>query len=212
MKRNLAAALGLLAASLAPATAGAQPMSIVSVGAPAINCVFSASCSVTVNDVATPMLRGGFLQSRTFQGEPGSRAAGKWVYEYRINLTRATPAANVTAVTVDFGPAVGSLDFDGDSMPDEVFVVTSGALGAVGPSSVVRAGRMITFRFARPVNSGASTFFFGVLSAGEPRPHRLRVTSNMNPNLFLEGRAPRPVRAAASGEPPAARPADRAHR
>lgn len=199
MQRNLAAALALLAAALSPATAGAQPLSIVPVAAPAINCVFAASCSVTVNDVASPLLRGGFLQSRTYQAEPGSPAAGKWVYEYRVNLTRATRGSMVTALTVDFGPVEGGLDYNGDRTPDEVFVVVSGGLGAVAPTAAVRRGRMVTFRFDRPVNSGATSFFFGMVSSGEPRSMRVRVVSNMNPSIFVQGSVPRAGRAEAEG-------------
>ena len=99
-------------------------------GAPAINCVFSSDCRVTVSDVASPLWREGFLQSRTYQGAPGTRGAGLWVYQYRVDLARVLGLAYVpyvSSVTVDFGPVVNTLDLNGDGRPgDEAFVVTEG--------------------------------------------------------------------------------------
>jgi hypothetical protein len=190
MKRNLGAALALLAAALAPVAAQAQPLPIVTVGAPAINCVLATSCSVTVTDFTAPLLGSGFLQSRTYQAQPGSPAAGLWVYEYRVDLTNATPGATVSGMTVDFGPVVGTLDYNGDSRPDRAFVVTSGGLGSVGPSSAFQAGRMISFRFVPAVTAGNTSYFFGMVSRGGPRPTRVRLATSAG-SLLLEGRAPR---------------------
>jgi hypothetical protein len=200
MQRKLGAALALLAAALIPAAAPAQPLPIVTVGAPAINCVFASSCTATVSDFSAPLLGNGFLQSRNYQSEPGSPAAGKWVYEYRIDLRNATPGTAVSALTVDFGPVAGTLDYNGDGSPDRVFVVTSGGLGSVGPSSVFQVGRMVTFRFTPRVAAGETSFFFGLVSSGGPRPTRVRLTTSVNPNLVLEARAPR----AGMGPPPPA--------
>lgn len=51
-------------------------LKVVDVGAPAINCVFDSSCTVTVTDSTAPIPipAGGtnFLQSRTFTGKPGA--------------------------------------------------------------------------------------------------------------------------------------------
>ncbi|HEX8904913.1 MAG TPA: hypothetical protein VF771_08750 [Longimicrobiaceae bacterium] len=202
MTRKLAAALALAAAVLAPTRGAGQPLSIVTVGAPAINCVFATSCRVTVTDFTAPLLGGGFLQSRTYQAEPGSPAAGKWVYEYRIDLTRVatgTAPAMVTSLTVDFGPVVGSLDYNGDSRPDQVFVVTSGGLGSVGPSAATQTGRMITFRFAPTVNAGQTSYFFGVVSDQPVRPIRARISTTTIPNIVLEARAPQAGRGQGQG-------------
>ena len=74
-------------------TACVTPLKVVNVGAPAINCVFDASCTVTVTDTAAPIPipAGGsnFLQSRTFMGQPGAPANGLYAYEYRIDLRNA---------------------------------------------------------------------------------------------------------------------------
>jgi hypothetical protein len=193
MSRTLAAVLSLLAAAAVPVAAAAQPLSIVHVGAPAINCVFAASCTVTVTDFTAPIWGGGFLQSRTYRAEPGSPAGGRWVYEYRIDLTRARtdPAAGmVTALIVDFGP-VSALDYNGDHRADQVFVTTSGGLGTVAPVAATQSGRMITFRFSPAVHVGQTSFFFGLVSPDGPRPIHARIVSNLNPNMVLEARAPR---------------------
>jgi len=84
-----ALALGMLAAR-------AQPLTVVEVNAPAVNCVFHPACTITVSDsvgfIPLPYLAApntAFLQSRTFSGAPGTPAAGKAGYMYRISLTQA---------------------------------------------------------------------------------------------------------------------------
>lgn len=184
-----------LAASLALApAAAAQPLDIVSVGAPAINCLFSVSCTVTVNDLAPPYLTNGFVQSRTFQGQPGSPAAGKWVYEYRIDLTnvsgfRTTP--QVTHIALPWPAPITAMNFNGDrSLADSMFVVTSGGLGAVGPSSAYRYGDTIHVSFAPPVNGGQTSYFFGIVTDSPPQELTARVTANVAPETFITVQAP----------------------
>src|SRR5580765_6931642 len=85
----------LALAAMTPAAA--SPLTVVQVAAPGVNCVFNASCSVTVSDTTgsiplnftagTP-----FLQSRTFSGAPGTPAAGLTGYEYRVDLRSASGA------------------------------------------------------------------------------------------------------------------------
>src|SRR3954468_12639969 len=92
--------------------AGAAPLSVVTVAAPDINCVFETDCTVVVTDsvgnIPLPNATGtARLQSRTFAGMAGAPAAGKTAYEYRVDLTQATAigdVACVTALDVDFGP------------------------------------------------------------------------------------------------------------
>ena len=83
------------AALCAPATAHAAALTVVEVGAPAVNCVFNSSCTVVVNDSVgtlqyTPLGNGAFLQSRSYAGQPGTPGAGTTAYEYRVDLTQAT--------------------------------------------------------------------------------------------------------------------------
>ena len=180
------------ASTVIAAAAGAQPLQIVSVGAPAINCVFDTSCTVTVSDETSPLFGGGFLQSRTHQGQPGAPAAGRWAYLYRIDLRNAAPAtARVTALRIDFGPVLATLDYNGDgSVGEHVFVVTSGGLGSVAPVAATRTGNTVTFRFNPAVEAGQTSYFFGLASAGAPRQVTARVTGVPGGNIEVDARAP----------------------
>src|SRR3954468_23362285 len=92
----------LLSALLVGASsAKAQPLTIVEVGAPAVNCVFRVNCIIPVSDstgtIPLPLLTApgtAWLQSRTYTGEAGAPAAGKTGYEYRISLAEASGKAD----------------------------------------------------------------------------------------------------------------------
>jgi hypothetical protein len=186
------------------AAAQAVPLTVVNVSAPPINCVFDASCTVVVNDTTAPInLSGsgtGFFQSRTFRGLPGSMAAGLYAYEYRVDLRNAVGVTNigcVNSVTLNFGPVVGTLDFNGDgTRSDQVFVVTGGGLGSVGIASADQVGNLITFNFSSPVcaggrpGAGQSSFFWGLVSARPPRFVAATVNQTGGPALSIQGRAP----------------------
>jgi hypothetical protein len=185
-------------------TAHAIPLSVVNVSAPPINCVFDASCTVVVNDTTAPInLPGsgtGFFQSRTFRGLPGSPAAGRYAYEYRVDMRNAVGITNigcVTGVTINFGPVVSTLDFNGDGTAgDQVFVVTGGGLGTIGIASAEKVGNNITFTFSSPVcaggspGAGQSSFFWGLVSANKPRFVVANVTHTSGPALAIQARAP----------------------
>lgn len=165
-----------------PFAGKAVPLKVVNVSAPAINCVFNPTCTVTVNDTSDniPMSTGGtgFLQSRTYEGAPGSPAAGRFAYEYRIDLRNAVGAVAISCIdsmTISFGPVVSSLNFGGSPAPDQVFVVTGGGIGTIGLSSAVQTGSKIKFNFASPVCEGGapgrgdSSFFWGLVSMTPPK-------------------------------------------
>ena len=160
-----------------PFVVEAGPLKVVNVSAPAINCVFNPTCTVTVNDTSDniPMSTGGtgFLQSRTYQGAAGSPASGLYAYEYRIDLRNAVGAVAISCIdwiTISFGPVVGSLNYGGDPRPDQVFVVTGGGIGTIGIASAVQSGTNIKFKFTSPVCEGGapgrgdSSFFWGLTS------------------------------------------------
>src|SRR6266852_6088651 len=92
-KTIVSAAVAVVLMSL---PARAQPLTVVEVGAPAVNCVFHPSCTIMVSDsigtidlpyIAKPGTA--WLQSRTYTGAPGTPGAGKTGYEYRVSLTEA---------------------------------------------------------------------------------------------------------------------------
>ncbi|MBI1811111.1 MAG: hypothetical protein HY035_01175 [Nitrospirae bacterium] len=173
----------LICCCLAFAAACVTPLKVVNVGAPAINCVFDPSCRVTVTDTTAPIPipAGGtnFLQSRTFAGQPGAPANGLHAYEYRIDLRNAmgiTYIPCISSMTLEFGPVVSTLDYDGDGVADQVYVVTSGGLGSIGLASAEKEGNTITFNFSAPVcagghpGGGQSAYFFGLVSTQPPGP------------------------------------------
>jgi len=165
-----------------PLAIAAAPLKVVNVSAPAINCVFNSTCTVTVNDTTDNIAMStggtGFLQSRTYKGAAGSPAAGLFAYEYRIDLRNAVGAVAISCIdwmTISFGPVVSSLNYGGDAKPDQVFVVTGGGIGTIGIASAVQTGSNIKFKFTSPVcevgtpGKGDSSFFWGLVSKTQPK-------------------------------------------
>lgn len=179
------------------------PLSVVNVGAPAVNCVFDASCTVSVNDtvgtIPVPGIAGtARLQSRTYTGSAGAPAAGKTAYVYRLDLTDAAGILNipcVSALKVDFGP-VSKLDYNTDGSADGVFVVTTGGLGTVGLASADKTGNVVTFTLSRPVCAGSSpgrgetSYFFGLAAATPPQAITAQVQVSGGGLLDVPARAP----------------------
>ena len=165
----------------------AQPLKVVEVSAPAINCVFNASCTITVSDtvgnILLPTVAPGtaWLQSRTFSGQAGTPAAGLTGYDYRISMTQASGQADcITGFTLNFGPHK-PLPYK-DGVLSDVFVVTGGGLGTIGLKSAVRFGDAVEFTLTAPLclNGPAdiknTTFFIGLAAAAAP----MHVTSQMS--------------------------------
>jgi hypothetical protein len=197
--------VSFLFVSLVAASAAAAPLSVVTVAAPAINCKFDPSCKVTVTDTAANFTLPGasgnaFLQSRTFPvGKPGTAGAGKYAYEYRLDLTQLVglvAAPCITQLQLTFGSVV-SLDYDGRGGVEQVFVTTVGGLGTVAPSSVDKTGNVVTFKFSTPVCSGSSpgkgdtSYFFGLASNQPARAVTATVVSTLGGSLSLNARAPK---------------------
>ncbi|HUI95456.1 MAG TPA: hypothetical protein VLX44_06870 [Xanthobacteraceae bacterium] len=179
----------------------ADPLKVVDVAAPAVNCVFEPNCAVVVSDTtgSVPLaFEAGkpFLQSRTFVGAKGTPAAGLTGYEYRVDLTSAAGAVEcLLGLVVNFGP-VQTLDYAANT-PAQVYVVKDGGLGSVGIKSAEKDGDVITFTFEKPLcvgNSpghGASTFFFGLASKKPPHTIQAGMWGYGNPAFMaLDARAP----------------------
>ena len=174
-------------------------MKIVNVSAPAINYVFNSSGKITPQDFSSPIWNGGFLQSRIFSGEPGTPAAGLHAYLYRIDLRNVadpTQIRFITSLKLDFGAVIGTIDFNGDHIADQVFVITKGGLGNVAPSSATESGSILTFVFTPSVGSGSapgngdSSYFFGLLSEYPPHTITATATNTAGPDLSLSVYAP----------------------
>ncbi|HEX4303709.1 MAG TPA: hypothetical protein VHZ78_13010 [Rhizomicrobium sp.] len=161
----------IAAAAFAAVPLSAQALTVVNVGAPAVNCVYNATCVVTVTDSVgnfTPPGDSGIgrLQSRTYDGVAPAPAAGKKAYVYRVDMTSvsgATASTCVTKVALLFGPVTAE-PYPPGALKD-VYVVTSGGLGSVGIASADQTGGMITFTFGGSgVCPGQTGYFFGLTS------------------------------------------------
>jgi hypothetical protein len=191
---------------LAAGTAQADPLRIVQVFAPAFNTLFDASGSIVVQDsVSTFALSGttglARLKTRTTVGQPGTPAAGQYMYAYRLDLEDVRlidVIACIEALTLTFGPVTSTLDYDFDGVTgDEVFVLFSRG-GGISPSSAVRTGSSITFRFGSPqVCSGGgsipgeNTYFFGLTSRNAPRFVTATIQHGGGPTYYAAARAAR---------------------
>ncbi|MCB8983771.1 MAG: S8 family serine peptidase [Ardenticatenaceae bacterium] len=209
-------ALGLLAliaaqwsqpASAAP-TAPTAVLSLANVSAPDIKCVFDADCTTIVDDTTSAftfdlMTGSGFLQSRLWpRGQIGTAGAGLYPYLYRVDMSELVGPGNpacITSLSLDFGPIV-PLDYDGNGSLDQVFIVTSGGIGSVAPSSAELTGGQLTFNFSPPVcgdfspaqDNGESTFFFGLASPFRDQEVTAKATHNWGSDMLeLNARAPR---------------------
>src|ERR1041385_3774360 len=136
-------------------------------------CVFSTTCSVTVTDYSPTILGSGKLQTRIYQGQPGSTGAGKYVYEYRVDLTQVAgvtypPSVDSVAIWNTSTPLQFDYNFDGNAT-DQVYVITSGGLGTKGLVSSYLSGGWSYFNL-NPVYAGSypgggeSSYFFGFAS------------------------------------------------
>jgi hypothetical protein len=188
------------------AAAAAAPLTVVNVHSPAYQFVFSPSGSVVVQDTSDTFAVSGAaglgrLQSRTTIGQPGAPAAGLYRYSYRLDLTNVYGIVNIPCVrsmTIRFGSVVSSLDYNGDGITgDQVFVVTSGALGSVGLSSATQSGNNVTFHFAGggvcaggSPGTGDSSFFFGLVSTRAPHFVSATVTDDASTTYTPQARAP----------------------
>ena len=161
----------LCSALFVPALAQAAPLTVVDVGAPAINCVFNPTCTVTVTDtpgaITLPANNGsGNLQSRTFDSAAGAPAYPLHGYDYRVDMTSVKGKNCVASLRIDFGP-VATLDYK-PGTPAQLYVVTSGGLGSVGVGSADLTSGILTVKFHGPVCPGVTSYFFGLAAKGTP--------------------------------------------
>lgn len=205
----LTAAITLLSQHPTPSTAAPEssaPLTLTNVGAPAINCLFDPTCTLTVEDTISSFTFDNhtgtsFLQSRLLpRGAATTPGAGLFPYEYRIDMRQMAGIGNpacVTNLTLDFGPIV-PLDYNDDGSLEHIYIVTSGGLGTVAPSSANQTGSSITFTFSPPVcsdfspdiNNGQSTFFFGLASPFRDQEVTAVLNHNLGDPLNLPARAP----------------------
>ena len=162
-----------------PFAAHAQVLTVVEVGAPAVNCVFQTDCKIPVTDstgnIPFPSIGAGtaWLQSRTFAGEAGAPGAGTTGYEYRISMTQASGTSDcVVSFVLNFGPHK-PLPYKGGTLAD-VYVVTTGGLGTIKLAKAERFGDAIEFTLSKalcvdgPASIANTTYFIGLAATAAP--------------------------------------------
>ena len=101
-------------------------------------------------------------------------------------------------LSVDFG-SVRTLDYNVDGAAEQVFVITEGGIGTVGPSNVKKSGSTVIFEFATPVCAGASigrgdsSYFFGMASNRLPSAVTAQIRDTLGTLQTLAARGPKPA-------------------
>jgi hypothetical protein len=189
---------------LAATSAHAIPVKVVKVSASNINCAFNPSCSISATETSAAIPLPGttgqaLLYTRTYKSTADSPAAGRTMYEYRIDLKQAAGVLAVpcvSALTVPF-QTPATVDYNGNGAADEqVYVVNSGGPGSSGPASADRSGGKLTFQFVDPVCAGTSpgngegSYRFGVSAGGWPTTVTATLPNNLSATTTASARAP----------------------
>ena len=178
-KRGLCILGPVTAVVLAATPAAAQSVTLfpAQLSAANIEALFGNQGSEEVTDIPLPGITGkAVLQSRVIRATPGSRAEGRFAYQYRVDLSNATTFVDlscVTNLTVKFGP-IEKLPYAPNSLRDVYEIKQGVPANQVGFSSAVQTGDLVTFTFERPVcagdgsGPGATSFAFGLASRDGP--------------------------------------------
>jgi hypothetical protein len=164
---------------LAAASAAAQSVTLfpAQLSAANIEALFGQAGSEELTAIPLPGITGNaVLQSRIIRAAPGSRAEGRFAYQYRVDLSNATTLVDLSCLTnlsVKFGP-IEKLPYAPNSLRDVYEIKQGVPPNQVGFSSAVQTGDQVTFTFERPVCAGdgsapgATTFAFGLASRDGP--------------------------------------------
>jgi hypothetical protein len=189
--RNVCAALTLAIAAPEGALAQSGKLTIVTVDAAALLCIYDKTCKTPSVDSSVafdmpdiigtqPRPR---LHTRTILGTAGAPAAGKTGYLYRLDLTNVIGSSDVscaTAIKLDVGPTAKFEYFKNGANAD-IFVVDKGGPGTVGLSKGERIGSGITLTFRTSIcvgtgpGGGESSLFFGLTSDHAPKAANAQV-------------------------------------
>jgi hypothetical protein len=195
----------VVAAVMLAAPLAAQPLTIVEVNAPAVNCVFQPSCTITVTDtvghISLPYIETpgtAWLQSRIYNSAAGTPAFPNTGYVYRISLTEAKGSADcLLGLVMNFGPVV-KLPYKDGNLAD-IFVITTGGLGTIKLKSATKSGNVIEFALSSPLClSGPpdiknTTFFFGLAAATAPAAQQIdaQIFAQGSPSIYsVKARVP----------------------
>ncbi len=187
MKKHL---LPFIAVIFAAAGLQAQSLKLLNVNDPGIYCRFSPDCHVTpvvTSSSFTPtnLAATCVLESRSFAGS-GMDTAGVFGYEYRIVLNNAGAQGDnvltVESLTLNFeSPQYFAF---GGHASNQVWVVATGGPGSLAPGSASLSGTNVVVKFDPPVilatktNQNTGTYYFGMISTGQPRVTKAIVTGS----------------------------------
>jgi len=169
--------LVLLMCSILVSTAHAQSLRVGQVNAPGVNCFYNPTCVVVVQDFTDHVLgmateRSNVLRMRTLVAAADAPLAGLYGHQYQVDLRDPGDGVPmcIDRVAIDFRGPIVPFDYTGDGVGQDVYVITRGSMGAIGPAVVQRQDNAILFRFPPPfVCTGETTFFFGFTSSEAPR-------------------------------------------
>jgi hypothetical protein len=175
---TLGLCIATLAAMAQPAFAQSVTLFPAQVSAANIEALFGATGTDEVTDIPLPGITGAaHLQSRVIRAAAGSRAEGRFAYQYRVDLTSAVAFIDFSCLlnlTVKFGP-VEKLPYAPGVILRDVYEIQQGVpANQVGFSSAVQTGEFVTFTFQRPIcagdgiTPGATSFAFGLASRDAP--------------------------------------------
>lgn len=160
-----------------PAAAQTVALFPAQLSAANIEALFGTPGSEEVTDIPLPGITGkAILQSRLIHAASGSRAEGRFAYQYRVDLSNAITFVDLSCVTnlsVKFGP-IEKLPYAPNSLRDVYEIKQGVPANQVGFSSAVQTGDLVTFTFERPIcasdgtTPGATSFAFGLASRDGP--------------------------------------------
>jgi hypothetical protein len=180
---RLALCVGVIATGqvlmAAPAAAQSVTLFPAQLSGANIDALFGQQTSPedVVTDIPLPGITGkAVLHSRVIRGAAGSQAQGRFVYEYRVDLSNATTfvdASCVSNLSVKFGP-IEKLPYAPNSLRDVYEIKQGVPPNQIGFSSAVQTGDLVTFTFERLIcaadgtSPGATSFAFGLASRDSP--------------------------------------------
>ena len=100
--------------------------------------------------------------------------------------------ACVESLTINFSGLVSSLDLDTNSATstDQVYVVTSGGLGTVAPTSITQDNGTVTFNFTNAICPGESSLFIGLVSSNPPANITATLDLSFGSDVMVAARGP----------------------
>lgn len=153
-------------------------------GAKGVYCNIRHNCSAVGRDHSERFKIGnvknaGSLTVTTYDvGEPGTAAAGLYLYSFRVRLNKfdsgflLRPSNCVSGLVIPFGNII-KRDFDKDGTKDDiVYHLDSGGI-SYPRSAETNSKNEIVLRLAKPVCAGGGTKFISVLSARAPRKEKV---------------------------------------